>query len=124
MPRYLIVASLITVVAALGILGVKAMKGEQMGKTIKIYNAETGQVEDVKPIVKTDAEWKAQLTPEQYEITRLKGTEAPFSNTCAIPPAGGSGIYKCVCCGTDLFKYDSKFESGTGWPSFWTPIRT
>jgi peptide methionine sulfoxide reductase msrA/msrB len=89
---------------------------------IRIYNAETGRVETVKQISKTDQEWKKILTPEQYEVTRLKGTEAPFSKTCAIPTGGKTGIYKCVGCGTDLFKYDSKFESGTGWPSFWEPI--
>ena len=89
---------------------------------VKLYNARTGQVETVDRIIKTDEEWKAILTTEQYRITRQKGTEAPGTGSCSIPPAGGTGFYQCVCCGTDLFKYDSKFESGTGWPSFWDPI--
>jgi len=69
----------------------------------------------------TDEEWKKILTPEQYQVTRRKGTERPFSNTCAVPPAG-EGIYQCVGCGTDLFAFGKKFESGTGWPSFGAPV--
>ena len=87
-------------------------------KTIPIFNAETGKTEEVPLIVKTDAEWKKILTPEQYRITRQKGTEAPFVGKCEIGEAGG--IYKCSDCGTDLFKVETKFESGTGWPSLRT----
>ena len=90
-------------------------------KTIKIYNAAINQGEEVEPLVKTDAEWKKILTPEQYAVTRQKGTERPFSNQCSIPKTG-KGVYQCVACGTDLFKYENKFESGTGWPSFYTPV--
>ena len=89
---------------------------------IKIFNAMTGKTEEAERIQKTDAEWKKILTPEQFEVTRKAGTEAPFSKVCPIPPKGKGGIYKCVACGTDLFKYERKFESGTGWPSFWEPI--
>ena len=88
---------------------------------IEIYNAATGQTEKVDRVVKSDAEWKKILTPEQYDVTRKKGTEAPFSKTCAIP-ASGKGVYQCVGCGTDLFAYGNKFESGTGWPSFFDPV--
>jgi peptide-methionine (R)-S-oxide reductase len=88
---------------------------------IRIYNATTDTEELVEPVVKTDAEWKKILTPEQYEITRKKGTERPFSKQCAVPKSG-EGVYQCVACGTDLFGYGKKFESGTGWPSFWNPI--
>ena len=88
---------------------------------IEIYNAATGKVEKVDPVIKSDAEWKKILTPEQYEITRRKGTERAFSKQCAIPKSG-KGVYQCVGCGTDLFAYGNKFESGTGWPSFWEPI--
>ncbi len=88
---------------------------------IEIYNAATGKTEQVDPVVKSDAEWKKILTPEQYQVTRQQGTEAPFSKQCAIP-ASGKGIYQCVGCGTDLFAYGNKFESGTGWPSFFDPI--
>ena len=88
---------------------------------ISIYNATTQQIETVDPVIKSDAEWKKILTPEQYEITQNKGTERPFSKQCAIPKSG-EGIYECVRCGTDLFGTGKKFESGTGWPSFWNPI--
>ena len=97
--------------------------GAEMKETvqIKIYNATNGKVELVAPVVRTDVEWKKILTPEQFQVTRQKGTERPFSQQCSIPPSG-SGVYQCVGCGTDLFAYGNKFESGTGWPSFWNPI--
>jgi peptide-methionine (R)-S-oxide reductase len=70
-------------------------------------------------ISKTDAEWRALLTPEQFEICRRKGTEPAFTgkyHDCHEP-----GIYHCACCGAPLFDADAKFDSGTGWPSFWRP---
>lgn len=97
---------------------------EDVKGKVPIFDALTGRVETVDAVRKTDAEWKRLLTPEQYEITRRKGTEAPFTGTCDIGPAGaaGTGLYRCVGCGTDLFSVGTKFESGTGWPSFWTPV--
>src|ERR1700730_8910207 len=71
-------------------------------------------------VVKTDAEWQKILSPEQYNVARKGGTERPFSNKYA--EWDEKGIFRCVCCGTALFSSDTKFESGTGWPSFWQPI--
>jgi peptide-methionine (R)-S-oxide reductase len=71
-------------------------------------------------IVKADREWAAQLTPEQYRVTRRHATERPFSGKYVHKSA--DGIYTCVCCGAELFTSDVQFDSGTGWPSFWTPL--
>jgi len=89
---------------------------------VKIFNVSTGQVEQLDKVYKTDSQWKKVFTPEQYSVTRLKGTEKPFSGHCVLPKKNEPGVYQCVGCGTDLFLVSTKFESQTGWPSFWKPV--
>jgi peptide-methionine (R)-S-oxide reductase len=87
---------------------------------IKVYSVEKGDFIMADKVIKTDEEWKKILTPEQFEITREKGTERAF--TGQYWDNHDKGIYECVACGNDLFTSDTKFESGTGWPSFWQPV--
>ncbi len=95
---------------------------KDMLKWIDVLNfARNGNPEPDKRVEKTPDEWKAKLTDEEYAITRLKGTERPFSS--AMCSRFEPGKYECVCCGTLLFDSATKFESGTGWPSFDQPIR-
>jgi peptide-methionine (R)-S-oxide reductase len=74
----------------------------------------------VEKVKKTEEEWRRELTPEQYEVVRQKGTEAPF--TSELNDNKGEGTYKCVACGQPLFDSETKFDSGTGWPSFYQPM--
>jgi peptide-methionine (R)-S-oxide reductase len=85
----------------------------------RIRQTEGGQSMAEK-VVKPDSEWRAQLSQEQYRVTRQKGTERAF--TGAYHAAMTPGVYRCVCCGQPLFDADAKFDSGTGWPSFFAPI--
>ena len=94
------------------------------GTTVRIADVDAkgklAGVKAVEKIQKTDQEWKKQLSPMEYNVTRQKGTELAF--TGKYNKFKGDGIYVCVCCGTPLFDSKTKFDSGTGWPSFWAPI--
>ena len=93
--------------------------GTELGP-VRVYVVESGAYEMMEKVVKTDEEWRAQLTPEQYRITRAQGTEPACSGE--FDGHKEEGHYRCVCCGLDLFSSQHKFESGTGWPSFWQPV--
>jgi peptide-methionine (R)-S-oxide reductase len=84
---------------------------------------DAGQRQDtvtVPKIVKSDDEWRKQLSPDSFEVTRNAETERPYTNE--NPNAHAQGVFRCICCDTALFDASTKFESGTGWPSFWAPI--
>jgi len=88
--------------------------------TVKVYNAVTGEVEEVDRVVKSDEEWREQLAPEEFSVARQGGTEPAF--TGKYQDCKEDGLYECVCCGNHLFSSETKFESGTGWPSFTKPV--
>lgn len=87
---------------------------------IKVFDTRKNETIEVDKIQKTDSEWKKLLNREQYEITTKKGTERPF--TCIFESIKEPGIYQCVRCGNDLFRTSTKFDSGTGWPSYNEPV--
>jgi peptide-methionine (R)-S-oxide reductase len=91
-----------------------------MDNKVPIFVEKTGRVELLDRMEKTDEEWSAILTRDQFGIARKAGTEPAFSNK--YYDFHEKGTYHCVCCGTDLFSSDAKFRSGTGWPSFYAPI--
>lgn len=99
---------------------VASQGAEQKNIMIKVYSvAQKGYIMTHKTI-KTEEEWKKELSPESFYVTRKKGTERAF--TGATWNNHENGIYRCICCGNDLFSSEHKYESGTGWPSFWQPV--
>jgi peptide-methionine (R)-S-oxide reductase len=108
--------------AAFGLRGLSAAtSGKSLVKIVEFdaSGTRTGVVE-VEKVQKPDAEWRKQLSPEQFDVTRRAGTERPFTGKYASNH--DDGIYHCICCDTALFDSKTKFESGTGWPSFWQPV--
>jgi len=89
-------------------------------KFLRAYSVERKGYLMTEKVTKPDAEWRKLLTPEQYEVTRKKGTERAF--TGVYWNSKEKGTYRCVCCGLDLFRSDTKYDSGTGWPSFYAPV--
>jgi len=112
--RILIISLLLPLSALLGI--------STAAETIQVYSAAKGAYVMTEKITKTEAEWRAQLTPEQYHVTREAGTEKAYSGH--LWNNHEHGIYQCICCDLDLFRSEDKYDSGTGWPSFTAPIST
>jgi peptide-methionine (R)-S-oxide reductase len=117
MRRSAIAAILLLAATAAGSKG--AERPLAAGK-IRIYSTRAKGVIMTDKVIKTDEAWRKQLTPQQYHVTREKGTERAF--TGAYWNTHEKGVYKCICCGTELFRSEEQFDSGTGWPSFWAPL--
>lgn len=111
MKRLVALTGLVVLLAATSFLGCDPSSAQ---------DAANGTKDGPKRVVKTDAEWQKQLTREQFLVTRKKATEPAGSGKYAH--FRGKGVFACVCCGTELFNARTKFESGTGWPSFYAPI--
>jgi len=100
----------------------RASGSDEKQMKVKVFNRKgqlVGTIDSPK-VVRTDAEWRKLLTPEQFVVARAKGTERPFCGT--LLDNKRNGVYSCICCSLPLFTSSSKFHSGTGWPSFFKPI--
>jgi peptide-methionine (R)-S-oxide reductase len=118
-----LILALLVGVISLGSLAAMFVSGRQGQASVSTRRTTpmSGNAKDSAPkIVKSDEDWKRELNAEQYHVTREKGTERAF--TGPYWNNKHSGVYKCVCCGTPLFDSSAKYDSGTGWPSFWKPV--
>jgi peptide-methionine (R)-S-oxide reductase len=93
---------------------------ERDDEAIEVYSVEDGRRVKSRRVVKSDDDWRRELTPELFRIAREKGTEPAF--TGHYYHHRGQGVYRCAACGNDLFRSDSKYDSGSGWPAFWAPV--
>ena len=106
--------------AAISRLSVAGSLGQNANRT-PAAQGDSGNAKGIKKVIKTDAEWKKLLTPEQYNVMRQQGTEVPYSSP--LNDVHDKGIFECAACELPLFSSAQKFDSGTGWPSFWAPIK-
>ncbi len=104
----------------IGLIALWAFAGVSAEEFVRVYSVEEGAYVMTEKVVKSDEEWKEQLSAEEFRVTRQKGTERAF--TGEYDKHQEEGVYRCVCCGLDLFSSETKFDSGTGWPSFWAPV--
>jgi len=119
--KYLRQIPILTLVVSLNIIGSLMAKGETETQEAN-KQIVTKENQKMNKVNKSDTDWKKQLTPEQFAVTRQQCTERPFSGE--YNNWKGKGVFKCVCCGALLFDSNQKFDSGTGWPSFWDAAKT
>jgi len=119
------IVSICVAMAAVGLIGAQGMSQEgatvaTMDTQIEVYSVKQGEMIPTERVEKSDRDWKQQLTAEQYQVARKHGTERAFSGD--YWDLKTEGVYRCVACGNDVFLSTTKFDSGTGWPSFSAPV--